>query len=241
MPTVVCLRISVRGESLEYLSTDYWLLRIPLPCFSSPWLLPAPVPSPTKRCVQIHSCPPVQGLHAHLGCFLVYKESTPWLAFSYLCRASPLFHIWLWKTPQPLTPATKHRAPFELYSVCVIRQETWNKPTRVNLLWHFAKVTHPTEDLLVCFLWTMRSPLCKMFLFLRSTFKAEMPTILPHSWSEIQVCCIHFSVLFTESVLLDLICIKAVFYMAIHLVNWLSKSKDMVRHLSWGRLCHLNV
>lgn len=124
------------------------------------------------------------------------------------CTGLPLFHMWLWKIPQPLTPLTKHRAPSELYSVCVIRQKTGNIPTRANLLWHSAKVTHETHGPLVYFLWTICPSLYSIFFFKVWTSKAEdteyATTLLDRNTSPLQL---FFFVLFIVNVV-GLICIK---------------------------------
>lgn len=80
----------------------------------------------------------------------VRRETHPALP-SHRCTGLSLFHMWLRKIPHPLTPATKHRAPFELCSLCVIRLNTGNMSTRVNLRSHLA-TKHKAWWFIFCYL-----------------------------------------------------------------------------------------
>lgn len=128
-------------------------------CFSKPWLLPVLHPPQVKTnllslrelcvcvlgCVGI--CARVDVLHAHLCCLSVYKEKCILCCLFVVHTGLPLFHIW--KIPQPLASATKHRALSELYSICVIRQKMKKHThTRENDL----TVTHQTQGPLVYFI-----------------------------------------------------------------------------------------
>lgn len=191
------------------------------------------------RYIQVYACAP-----ACMACMHIcvasqcIKRNTPCVAFSSLYRASPLSHVIM---ENPTASHTSEKTQSPVWIVQRLRNSAEDGEIYPREWTCFD--TQPkslTKHKAHWFIFFGPYAFTVLIIFY-GHLKPKIQRIPPHCLSTIQGHCSYsFYSIHRERCWVDLH--KSImFYMEIHLVKRLSKSKGRLGHLSRGRLSHLNV